>query len=147
MYAILKNLRDSVSIDNLEEYVTPFLNGFFFQKHGSLRVIKIIQLYDKSGSPVERHALIRVSSEKALIRLIKGLNKQTFTDDEGFIQRVRAAEFVTRQIMNDRRSYPGKLADIKHELRKGERRRLGLNIITVSEKYFDDGGPFSKRLR
>jgi len=137
MYIILKNLRDSVTIECLEEYVNPFLRGFFFLGQGKLRVIKIIQLYDKAGMPIERHALIRVSSEKTLRRLIKNLNKQTYVDDDGSVQQVQASEYVVRKIMNDRRSYSKIDQTIKHELRVSERRRLGLKIVPVAEKVFD----------
>ena len=138
MYAILKNIHESVTIDLLEEYLQPFFQGNFFQRKGELRAIVIIQLNDKSGTFVERHALIRASSDEARQRLIKVLNRQTFFDELGTKQAVRAAEYRTRLIMNERRVSGFKGVMIERDHRICERRRLGLKIIHVAEKYFGE---------
>ncbi len=136
MYAILKNIHSWVTIDNLEDYLRPFLKGAFFQRDGQLKSIVIIQLNDKSGDAVERHALIRVCSDKARKRMIKSLNKQFFIDEGGQRQPVRAAEYVVRQIINDKRGNDFEKMMARGELRRGERRRLGLKVIRVAEKDF-----------
>lgn len=136
MYIILKNIHQSVTTDCLEFYLRPFLEGNFFQRKGELRAIIIIQLNDKSGSYVERHALIRVCSDKIRRRLINALNKQRYVDEDGLRQKVRASEYVVRQIVNDRRVAGWKAVQIQRDLRKSERRRLGLKVVHVAEKDF-----------
>lgn len=134
MYAILKNIHQSATVDSIEIFLQPFLKGSFFHRKIELRAIKIIQLNDKSGAPIERHALIRVCSDKTRKRLIKILNKQTFRDEQNKKQPVRAAEFVLRQGMNERRNHDG--LTIRQDARKHERRRAGLKISPIAEKVY-----------
>lgn len=136
MYIILKNIHQSVTIDCLASYLKPFLEGGFFRRKGKLRAIVIIQLINKSGAYIERHALIRVCSDKIKKRLIKDLNKQSYVDDEGQKQKVQAAEYAIRQIMNERRASGLKELRVQRDLRKSERRRLGLKVVHVAEKEF-----------
>lgn len=139
MYTILKHIHESVTIDALECYLRPLIKGSFFQCRGELKAIIIIQLYEKSGIPVERHALIRVCSEPVKQRLIKKLNKQNFIDELGQTQSVQAAEYVIRQIMNDKRANSQARLNDRAERRRNERRRLGLKVVHVEEKDFTSG--------
>ncbi|MDD2760545.1 MAG: hypothetical protein PHH11_09675 [Methylomonas sp.] len=146
MYAILKNIHHAASIDHLEAYVTPLLKGSFLQRDGELKAIVIIQLNDKFGIAVERHALVRVCSDKVRRRLIKALNKQFYVDEDGQRLHVRADEYVVRLIMNDKRVNGSEFVWVKNDSRKGERRRLGLKIVHVPEKDFTGCG-FGKLVR
>jgi len=136
MYVILRNIHESVKIDNLERYLRPFLEGGLFRRKGELRAIIIIGLFEKSGAYVERHALIRVCSDRIRRRLIKDLNKQLYVDEDGQKQKVRAAEYVVRKIMNDKRDTGFKEIMNERERRKCERRRLGLKVVHIAEKDY-----------
>lgn len=147
MYVILKNIHETVKVDSLEQYLRPFLEGGFLRPKGELRAIIIIGLADRSGGFVERHALIRVCSDKIRRRLIKELNRQHYIDEDGQRQKVQAAEYIVRQIMNDKRVSGFQEIIIERERRKSERRRLGLKVVHIAEKDYVRSGSSSANPR
>lgn len=126
MYIILKNIHPLATVESLESYLQPFLKGSFFRPQIELRAIKIIRLKDRSKTLTERHALIRVCSEKSAKRLIKILNKQTYVDEQNTRQPVRAAEFHVRHSGLESRNGAG----------EQERRRSGVRFVSIAEKTF-----------
>ncbi len=135
MFLIIKHLDPSVTIDELEEFVVPSVNGRFFQKKGTIKALKIIELVTKKGSSVERHGIVRVDSDSIKARLIKSLNGRSINNIKHFVD-----EYIFRQWSADRRStdLPSSALMKNRTLnrRMSDRRRSGLKMIEVSQKLF-----------
>ncbi|NOT13081.1 MAG: hypothetical protein HOP23_14800 [Methylococcaceae bacterium] len=128
----------NITIEDLELYILPAVNGGLFQKKGQIKALKIIQLVDKSGKPIERHCLVIVDSENVKKRLIQSLNPKHIVNT-GFIgassdvKDCSVDEYFIRHWSNDRRSTrfnPSQLPDNK---RIADRRRRGLSTVAQSE--------------
>lgn len=132
MYVIIKNLLPSISIDDLEEFVIPAAKGRFFQKKGTIKSLKIIELVcAKTGVSVERHGLVIVDSDSIKKRLIKSLNGQSIGNVKHSV-----GEYVIRHWSIDSRSGDLPFKRPTLDRRKSDRRRSGLNMIAVSQKSF-----------
>lgn len=130
MFVIIKNLHPSITIDELEEFVVPAARGRFFQKNGTIKALKIIELVvAKDGSPVERHGIVRVNSDSVKRRLIKSLNGRSIYNVKHSVE-----EYVVRHWSVDIRAADLPSRHPTHERRTSDRRRSGLSMIEVSQK-------------
>lgn len=78
---------------------------------------------------VERHGLVRIVPESENARVIKALNSS-----RKFLEKFAVAEFVVRHWNNDRRAANPSPDGHPNNRRANDRRRLGLRMITLSEK-------------
>ena len=134
MYVIIKNIPSFVSIEDLERHLLPTVKGRFFQKKGHIIGLKIIQLVDKIGKPVERHCLVIVDSENVKKRLIKSLNPRNivntgFFGESNDVKSCSVDEYFIRHWSNDRRSTSFNSSQSSHNKRIADRRRRGLNTV------------------
>lgn len=129
MFIIIKNINANITIDDLERFVLPAVNGRFFQKKGSINAIKIFALKNRDKEEVERHGIVRVSCPTLKNRLIKSLNGQYLGYDKAVV-----AEYVMRRWHNDRRADRVTASDFSADKRSSDRRRLGLKKVTLCEK-------------
>jgi hypothetical protein len=123
VFVIIKNLKKSIKIEDLHEFVRPAMKKGLFSKSGSIESIKIIRIVDGRGRIIERHGILRVSQgyKKQAIKSIRGL----LPDKEHLVD-----EYVIRHWSNDRRTHHQALVAYPNDRRKGDRRRSGLRLHT-----------------
>lgn len=135
MFVIIKNLHQNTTIDDLEKFVAPAISGRFFQRKGSIKALKIIELTTRKGSSVERHGIVRVDSDSTKKRLVKFLNNRS-------INKVSYAvdEYVIRHWSADHRSNGLSVSSLAKkqipDRRKSDRRRSSLRMVEVCQKAF-----------
>ncbi|PPD32051.1 MAG: hypothetical protein CTY19_11850 [Methylomonas sp.] len=122
MFIIVKHIHAGITIDDLEQFVRPVLQGRWWQKPAELKAIRIIGLVDKSGMLVEQHGLMRITPYTEKHRLIKALYNREIA-----LHTFPVAEYMLRHWSNDKQNAAG---------RRGadERRRLHLKMHTLYEK-------------
>jgi len=138
MYVIIKNIPSTVTLDELENYVSPTVKGRLFQKKGHIKALKIIQLVDKNEKPVERHGLVIVDSDIVKKRLINSLKPKyqmntVFLEGPDDVRQCNVEEFFIRHWSNDRRGRVLSAASSNNK-RIADRRRRGLNMVAQYEK-------------
>ena len=129
MFVIIKHIPSHVTIQDLENFILPVVNGRFYQQQGSIQALKIFALLDRGGLTVERHGLVKVCSDSIKQRLIKSLHGRYLGNE-----RVTVAEYVLRQWHNDRRADRLTAATTTKNRRAADRRRSGLRKVMVCEK-------------
>lgn len=139
MYVIIKYIPAGMTLDELENYVFPPVKGSFFQKKGHIKALKIIQLVDKTGKPIERHGLVIVDSEDIKKRVIKSLNPKNhahkvFFDENFDVKFCSVEEYYIRHWSNDRRTETAAQSSANDDLRIADRRRRGLSLVAQFEK-------------
>jgi len=142
MYMIVKNLPKSINIDALADGLQPLLKGGLFHKKGQIKAIKMIALVNKERRIIERHALVRLCSESARLRLIKAFNGSEYKkllqigdDSSNCPKELTASNYVVRSWRNDRRK-SSEVESRKKNHRHLERRRLDLLVYPLLEKTF-----------
>jgi hypothetical protein len=138
MYVIIKNIPSTITIDELESYVSPTVKGGLFQKKGHIKALKIIQLIDKNEKPVERHGLVIVDSDSVKKRLINSLKPKSqmntvFLEGTEDVTQCTVDEFFIRHWSNDRRAERSPSVS-SGNMRIADRRRRGLNMVAQYEK-------------
>lgn len=125
MFVIIKSIEKQINANDLESFIEPAIKGRFYQKKGNIKALKIIQLVDRNGNPVERHGLVIGCSDYIIKRMIKTLNGHIL----GYEQ-AKVAEYMIRYWRNDRRSDLLTPSSFPNDKRLADRRRLGLRIVT-----------------
>lgn len=139
MYAIIKNIPDGITAEKLAELIQPVVKGKFFQKTGKLQAIKILQIIDQHGGPLEYHALVRVCADPIKLRLIRSLDCKLIGNDEN--ANISVSEFVVRHWSNDRRSNSRQYMEFGQNRRVADRRRYRLKFVTQAELHFVENKP------
>jgi len=123
MFLIIKNIPSTINKYDLEKLIKPSLEGRFWQKSGSLKSVKIIEVsYD--DKPLEYHGVAFVTPDDVAMRVINSLNGKT-----AFGVLLNVHEYEVRNWQNDRRQrneLPAK--GLKSDKRKRDRRRSGIRI-------------------
>lgn len=123
MFLIIKNIPSTINKYDVEKLIKPSLEGQFWQKSGSLKSVKIIEVsYD--DKPLEYHCVAFVTPDDVAMRVIKSLNGKT-----AFGMVLQVHEYQVRNWQNDKRQgreLPAK--GLKSDKRKRERRRSGIRI-------------------
>jgi hypothetical protein len=133
VFIIIKNIAGHIEVSDIEEYVSAVIKAEFAGKHGAIKTIQIFELIDKRGITIERHGLVRIGPDSIIKPLIKTLrhtplHNSRYTVDEYFIRHWR----------NERRISKSLKPPFIQNKRSVERRRRGLDKVTISEKlYFD----------
>lgn len=142
MYIIIKNILPHISIDELKECLLPTVKGRFFQAAGHIEALKLIQMTDRKGKSLERHALIRVNSNSIKKRLIraKSVNLRRSKAEANFFESgsqigcCNVGEYIIRHWSNDRRMNKNPRSLFATNRRTSERRRAGLGIRELAER-------------
>ncbi|MEY4717879.1 MAG: hypothetical protein RL563_497 [Pseudomonadota bacterium] len=134
MFTIIKNIPKKITIDEFAEALQPFVLKGIFKKRSELKALKFLDLVDRHGELVERHAIVRVNGETIQKSLIQAVNQNLIsllTPASGpHMESCKAAPFAVRWHGNDRRQHREGL----NGSRKYERRRYDLNSVISSEK-------------
>jgi hypothetical protein len=128
MFIIVKNIRSRITLDDLENFVTPVLKGGWFRKNASVKAIKIIAMADRNGTVIQRHGLLRIVPPSEKKRVINALSKRMIGSEQ-----YQVGDYVIRHWNNDgedRRSTVRLSADGK----PSERRHRGLHMVTTAER-------------
>jgi hypothetical protein len=129
VFIIIKKIDPTITIEDLENFVSPVIKAEFSTKHGALKSIQIFELVDKKGVSTEQHALFRVGPDSIVTPLIKCLTHLALHNIHYPID-----QYFVRHWHNDRRSNKIHRQTHIHNKRKDERRRLGLKKEVVAEK-------------
>jgi len=129
VFVIIKKIPISITIEHIENFVSPIIKEEFLTKHGAVKAIQIIELIDKRGNSIERHGLVRVGPDSIVKQLIKSLNRCTMNNSRFIVD-----EYFNRHWRNERRATKSAQPTLINNKRKLDRRRLGLKKITIAEK-------------
>ena len=129
MFVIIKKIPTSITLEHIENFVSPVIKEEFLTKHGAIKAIQIIELLDRRGNAIERHGLVRVGPDSIVKQLIKSLNRCTMNNSRFIVD-----EYFNRHWRNERRATKSAQPMLANNKRKLDRRRLGLKKITVAEK-------------
>lgn len=134
MFTIIKNIPKKITIDEFAEALQPFVLKGIFKKRSEMKALKFLDLVDRRGELIERHAIVRVNGETIQKSLIQAVNQNLIsllTPASGpHMESCKAAPFAVRWHGNDRRQHREGL----NGSRKYERRRYDLNSVISSEK-------------
>ena len=131
MFVIIKKIHPSITIEDIEGYVTPVIKAEaeLLKKHGVVKAIQIVEIVDKHGKPIERHGLVRVGPDNIIKQLVKALNRCTLNNSRYVVD-----EYFIRHWRNERRSTKSVQHSFPNNKRKIDRRRRGVKKITLFEK-------------
>jgi hypothetical protein len=124
MLIILKRIPRYTEKNEIVDFLTPILNGRFFQKQGYIRYINILTLRDNDKNTFEYHGLVDINPEQVANRIIKQLHKNLLNDKS-----IRVKEYFHRSWHNDPRVSMHQWNEELDDKRKHSRRRPRLEII------------------
>ena len=126
MILILKRIRSSTLVGDIEDFIAPALKGGLFKRAGHLENVAIQLVKETNTLKTEFYALIRVEPDAVGKRIIKLLNRKALKGKP-----INIAEYHVRCRGNDRRiSRYRKLDDRRCQ----DRRRLGLEIRDITDQ-------------
>lgn len=134
MFTIIKNIPKKITIDEFAEALQPFVLKGIFKKRSEMKALKFLDLVDRRGELIERHAIVRVNGETIQKSLIQAVNQNLISllhpASAPHMESCKAAPFAVRWHGNDRRQH----REGSNGSRKYERRRYDLNSVISSEK-------------
>jgi len=126
MILILKKISPSTIVPDIENFITPALEGSFWKKKGKIESVKIQMLEHVGTDKVEYNALVNVEPDAVGERVIKMLNRKSING-----KYINVSEFHFRHYSNERRTGRYRQAN---DRRSADRRRSALEIKDVTDQ-------------
>ncbi|MET0083820.1 MAG: hypothetical protein ABW079_12445 [Sedimenticola sp.] len=131
MDILIRRLPDSTTHLDLRHFVISALNPkwyqFFSKPIAHLVSCSIFEVTDTHTHSVESHGLVRIEPASAGVEIIRKLNGRMLNGKE-----MEVRKFYRRAISRDRRQETSDLPQEILDQRKSDRRRLSLEITSVT---------------